>query len=53
MFAFQKKGTAVAYRPPKLTVYGTMTQLTASGSGTRSEVNPAGNCTGSPSRVRC
>ncbi len=46
--------TKKPYSTPVLTCFGTVGELTAGGSGTRSELNPtSGKCNNSPKKQRC
>lgn len=50
----QQLKTKKPYSTPVLTCFGTVGELTAGGSGTRSELNPHGKCTSnSPNKQRC
>jgi len=48
------KGAKKPYRAPVLTDFGSVGELTAGGSGGRTELNPQGKCTSnSPNKQRC
>ncbi len=45
--------TKKPYSTPVLACFGTVGELTAGGSGTRTELNPSGKCNNSPKKQRC